>query len=595
MREQQQLTGRALLAGCGIGVMLAAANVYTGLKISIIDGGSITAALLGFTIFATFTRLARRPYTALENNITQTTAASAAIMGYAAGLGGPIPAMELNGTHFPGWALVIWGASLGVIGILAAALLRRKLIVEDRLPFPTGNATGNLIETMFSARATALRRARLLIGAALFAAAVTWFRDGRPKIIPAMTMFGLSVGGMSLNAVSFGMSWSPLVMSTGVMMGFRAVLSMFLGATIGWGVLSPWLVNHHVIATLDYASCMSWLVWPGLGMLMAGSLLPLLMDWRPIVRAVRDLGGLAIAQVSARNPGRVPATSRDDSAGQSPAPSTRRRDPAGRRGGRAGAVLMAASVTGVFAVARGVFGFHLPTIALVLVFALVMAVVSSRATGETDMAPVGAVGTVTQLLFSRCGAIGSMLFASVAFGASTQAAQTLWAFKAGEKVHAEPRPQLMAQLIGALLGAAVVAPVYIVLVKAYGIGTESLPAPSAISVKATAEAMRGGLSTLPPYATLAGGVGLAVGTLLALLARGRWARFCPSPAAMGIAMLIPPSLSVAGLAGVLLARVAQRLRPDLDDDAMTSMAAGGLAGESVMGVVIAVLVLLGLV
>ncbi|HVV16122.1 MAG TPA: OPT family oligopeptide transporter [Polyangia bacterium] len=568
-QPQQQLTGRALLAGCGIGVMLAAANVYTGLKISIIDGGSITAALLGFTIFATFTRLARRPYTAIENNITQTTASSAAIMGYAAGMGGPIPAMDLSGTHFPGWALVIWGASLGVIGIVAAAVLRRKLIVDDALPFPTGTATGNLIETMFGARATALRRARLLLGAALFAAAFTWFRDGRPKIIPAMTMFGISVGGMSLNAVSFGMSWSPLVMSTGVMMGLRAALSMFLGAVVGWGLLSPWLVNHHVIATLEFSSCLSWLVWPGLGMLMAGSLLPLLMDWRPIVRAVRDLGGLALA----RGP----------------------RDRSGAGGRRAGGALMIAGLAGVLVVARGVFGFHVTTVVLVLLFALVMAVVSSRATGETDLAPVGAVGTVTQLLFSRCGAIGSMLFASVAFGASTQAAQTLWALKAGQKLDAAPRPQLMAQLIGALLGAAVVAPVYVILVKAYGIGTESLPAPSAISVKATAEAMRGGLSTLPPYATLAGGVGLAVGALLALLARGRWGRFCPSPAALGIAMLIPPALSVAGLAGVLLARLAQRLRPDLDDDAITSIAAGGLAGESVMGVVIAALVLLGLV
>ncbi|HVT06464.1 MAG TPA: OPT/YSL family transporter, partial [Polyangia bacterium] len=273
----------------------------------------------------------------------------------------------------------------------------------------------------------------------------------------------------------------------------------------------------------------------------------------------------------------------------------RRRQRGGAAGGRAGAVLMVAGMAGVVVVARGVFGFHLPTILLVLLFALVMAVVSSRATGETDLAPVGAVGTVTQLLFSRCGAIGSMLFASVAFGASTQAAQTLWALKAGQKLNAAPRPQLAAQLIGALLGAAVVAPVYVILLKAYGIGTESLPAPSAISVKATAEAMRGGLSTLPPYATLAGGAGLAVGALLSLLGRGRWARFCPSPAAMGIAMIIPPALSVAGLTGVLLARFAQRLRPDLDDDSMTSIAAGGLAGESVMGVVIAALVLLGVV
>ncbi len=569
MGDERQLTARALLTGCGIGALLAAANVYTGLKISVIDGGSITAALLGFTLFATFTRLARRPYTAVENNITQTTASSAAIMGFAAGLGGPVPAMEMSGRHFPAWGLAIWGASLALIGILAAALLRRKLIVEDALPFPTGNATGSLIETMFAARATALRRARLLIGAALFAAAVTWFRDGRPKIIPEMTMFGLTAGGLSLNAVSFGMSWSPMVMSIGIMMGLRAALSMFGGAVVGWGLLAPWLVRHQVVAKLDYGSCLSWLVWPGLGMLLAGSLLPLLMDWRPIARAARDLVGLATAR------------------GRSTAGDVRSNLP--------GAGLMLVGVTGVALVARLLFGFGLLTTLSILAFALVMTVVSSRATGETDMAPVGPVGTVSQLLFSGCGTIGSMAAAAVTFGTSSQAAQTLWAFKAGQKVKAAPRPQLVAQIIGALLGAAVVAPVYVVLVKAYGVGTENLPAPSAVSVKATAEAMRGGLSTLPPYATLAGGVGVAVGALLALLGRTRWARFCPSAAALGIAMILPPALSIAGLVGVLGAMLAQRLRPSLDDDALTSLAAGGLAGESVMGVVIAVLVLLGMV
>lgn len=569
MADERQLTARALLAGCGIGAMLAAANVYTGLKISVIDGGSITAALLGFTLFATFTRLARRPYTAIENNITQTTASSAAIMGFAAGLGGPVPAMEMVGRHFPAWAVVVWGASLALIGILAGALLRRKLIVDDGLPFPTGNATGNLIETMFGARAAALRRARMLVGGALFAAAVTWFRDGRPKIIPEMTMFGISAWGLSLNGVSFGMSWSPLVMSIGVMMGLRAALSMFVGAAIAWGGLAPWLVRHHLVATLDFSSCLSWLVWPGLGVLLAGSLVPLLMDWRPIARGAWDLIGLLRAR---RTRGAVQPRAR-----------------------LAGTLLALVGVSGVLLVAHLLFELSILTTVLVLLFALVMTVVSSRATGETDLAPVGPVGTVTQFLFSGCGTIGSMLAAAVPFGTSAQAAQTLWAFKAGQKLKAEPRAQLVAQITGALLGAVVVAPVYVILVRAYGVGTENLPAPSAVSFKATAEAMRGGLSTLPPYATVAGGIGLVVGALLSLASRTRQARFFPSATAMGIAMIIPPSLSVAGLVGVLAAMVAQRLRPSLDDDAMTSIAAGGLAGESVMGVVIAVLVLLGIV
>ena len=141
--------------GGAIGAVLAAGNVYTGLKISIIDGGSITAALLGFMFFATFTRLGRRPYSALENNITQTTAASAAIMGYVAGVGRPGPGHGAPGPSIPGWALCVWGLAVALVGIVAAALLRRKLVVDEALPFPTGNATGDLIETIFAARASA--------------------------------------------------------------------------------------------------------------------------------------------------------------------------------------------------------------------------------------------------------------------------------------------------------------------------------------------------------------------------------------------------------------------------------------------------------
>src|SRR6185312_13308600 len=231
---------------------------------------------------------------------------------------------------------------------------------------------GKLIETMFAARAAALRRARLLVGGALFAAAVTWFRDGRPKIIPQITMFGITAGGLSLNAISFGLSWSPMVMSIGIMMGLRAALSMFIGATIAWAGLAPWLVRHHVVATLEFSSCLSWLIWPGLGVLLAGSVLPLLMDWRPAVRAIRDLAAVATAQ--------------------------RRSETTQGSATWLGALLVTVAVGGVLLVARVVFGFHLLTTLLVLLFALVMTVVASRATGETDLAPVGPAGTVTQLL-----------------------------------------------------------------------------------------------------------------------------------------------------------------------------------------------------
>ncbi len=565
-----ELTARALLMGAAIGAVLAAGNVYTGLKISIIDGGSITAALLGFMFFGTFTRLGRRPYSALENNITQTTAASAAIMGYVAGVGGPVPAMALLGRQFPGWALCVWGLAVALVGIVAAALLRRKLVVEEALPFPTGNATGDLIETIFAARATAVRRARFLIGGAVAAAAVTWFRDGRPHFIPDSTMFGGVIGGVSIGALTVGMSWSPLLLSTGVMMGLRTAASMALGAAIAWLGIAPWLVRTHIAKQAAFSDCLSWLVWPGLGLLLAASFLPLILDWRSVARSLRDLGALV-----RRRPGGPPGG-------------------VARRSAGLGIPALVLAFVAIAAVGHVMLGLH-PLGALVaVVAALILAVVSSRAAGETDLAPVGQVGTLTQLLFSGYGPVVSILAGSVSMGTASQAAQTLWAFKAGERLRGTPRAQLVAQLLGALIGGLIVVPVYLVIVKAYGLGTESLPAPSAISWRATAEAVRGGLSALPPHATAAGAIGLGAGVLLSLLGRQSWGRHLPSPAAMGIAMLMPASLSLAALTGAVAAVLVMRLRPTVDQESLTSLAAGGITGESVMGVIIAIAIATGL-
>src|SRR5262245_59850980 len=105
----REATLRALISGGLIGVVLAAGNVYTGIKISLIDGGGVTAALVGFGIFALWRRSKRTPYGALENNITQTVASSAAMMSFVTGVVGPIPALAMIGEHFSNVSLVIFG------------------------------------------------------------------------------------------------------------------------------------------------------------------------------------------------------------------------------------------------------------------------------------------------------------------------------------------------------------------------------------------------------------------------------------------------------------------------------------------------------
>ncbi|HEY2731503.1 MAG TPA: OPT family oligopeptide transporter [Polyangia bacterium] len=566
-----ELTPRALLFGCALGALLAAGNVYTGLKTSFIDGGSITAALLAFAFFSTFKPGSGGSFGMLENNIAQTTASSAAIMGFAIGLPSSVPALQLMGHTYPGWALLLWGIALGMVGVVMGVVLRRKLIIAENLPFPTGAATAEVIETISASRQTAMYRARLLISTAVVAMIFAWFRDGRPSIIPQSTAFGGAVMGVSLASLTVGVSWSPLLASTGVLIGFRSAASMLLSGFLSWVCLAPWLVRSHIVAGPGFVPNAAWLMWPGLGLLLASSFVPLVLDWRGLARSFRDIPALLRRRGTVEEEGLA-------------ADRFRLAKP-----------LLLASVVVMLIVGR--IAFHLsPGGTLIgLLLSLVLANVCARSAGETDLAPTGAVGALTQLTFAGNGNVASLFAGSITSGVSSQTAQTLWALRAGNQLKASPRAQIWAQMLGAVLGALVSVPVYIVIVKAYGLGTETMPSPSALSWKATAEAVQNGLSSMPRYAAHAGGIGFGVGVILATLSRGRWGRFMPSPAAMGMAALSPFSLSFSVCMGGVISLVAGRLRPSAAaSSALMSVAAGGIAGESVMGVIVAILISLGL-
>ena len=89
------------------------------------DRGALTAALLSFTFCATFKRLARMPFGPFENNIAQTAAASAAVLGFVHGLMAPMPALNLIGRSTPAWVRSMWGWGSRVSRV-AVAWLRRS-------------------------------------------------------------------------------------------------------------------------------------------------------------------------------------------------------------------------------------------------------------------------------------------------------------------------------------------------------------------------------------------------------------------------------------------------------------------------------------
>jgi uncharacterized oligopeptide transporter (OPT) family protein len=544
------LTARALVTGAVLGSILAAGNVYTGLKCATIDGGSITASLLGFGLFATFGRFLGGRLSAHEINMVQATASTAGVISFVGGLMGPIPALALMGHALPAWMMATWALALGFLGSFLGLALRERLIEVERLPFPTGAATAEVIETVVGNAEEAARRTKLLVLSAPLAAFVTWLRDGSRALLPQSLTPRFSVLGISSESLNLGIGLSPLLMATGMLMGLHAATSFVLGSAIDWLVVGPRLVRAG-LAEGTYTSIVAWAIWPSVGLLAASTLLPLCFEVRSFWRAFRDLQALSRAKVPALT------------------------------------VAVVAAIAAILLVGGHAFGLA-PWEGLLLVsVTVVFGAISGRSAGETDMAPVGSLGTLAQVFFAR-GAVHSVGAGSAVSGATSQVAQSLWSFKATHRLRGSARATLYGQWLGLVVGAAVGVPAYLVIIKAYGLATPALPAVSALSFRATAEALRGGLAQLPPLAPTALCVGTAIGAAAVLVGRIRPSlmRILPSPVAMAIGFISPFSLTAAAFVGALALVLVKRWR-GVSDGAATAIASGAMAGEALMGVAIA--------
>lgn len=116
---------------------------------------SLQASLLGFAVFKPFHRL-DPAFGPKENVYLQTVAVATATMPLAAGFVGIIPALtQLTAVDhptgplvLPAWKLMLWSLGLSFIGVFFAVPLRKQAIIKEKLKFPSGTATAQMIRIL---------------------------------------------------------------------------------------------------------------------------------------------------------------------------------------------------------------------------------------------------------------------------------------------------------------------------------------------------------------------------------------------------------------------------------------------------------------
>jgi len=308
--------------------------------------------------------------------------------------------------------------------------------------------------------------------------------------------------------------------------------------------------------------------------MVSSALLQFALNWRTIGRAFSGVAGLFQKQASAQA---------EDPLARIEVPAT---------WFLSGAVLIG---LGCMAILYWHFGTKWWMSIIAVVMAFFLSVVACRATGESDITPIGAMGKITQLTFgwlAPSNMVTNLMTAGVTSGAAGSSADLLTDLKSGYLLGANPRKQFLAQFLGIFAGVLVVVPAFYVIVpNAARLGTTEWPAPAAQVWAAVARLLSNGVHSLHPTARAGLLIGGLVGILLPLLERlvPKASRFIPSATGVGLAFVIPFFNSFSMFLGALLALILEKKAPKAAEKFIIPVSSGVIAGESLMGIVVALL------
>jgi uncharacterized oligopeptide transporter (OPT) family protein len=388
-----------------------------------------------------------------------------------------------------------------------------------------------------------------------------------------------SAAGLKL--AGFGFEPSLLLIGAGMLVGLRISLSMLASSAVLYFFVVPYLVSYdaahaglagYVPSLLIKGGLIGptkWALWGGTSIMLFSSLTSLALQWPTMARAFKvRRGGDAV-----------------------------KNDPIA-----AVEVPMSWLFIGLIPITIGMvvvqwlaFGISIPLGLIAVLMSFVVALVCCRATGETDTTPIGAMGKLTQLLYSALpGAAGSAIVNLVTGGmtsaAGASAADLLTDLKSGYLLGANARKQFLAQFCGVFFGTLMIVPAWYLIVPDKA-KLESFNPPSANMWKAVAELLTHGFSALSHTAVVAIVVGAVLGGLLPLAERlfPRAQRFLPSAMGLGLGLVIPLQNSLSFALGALVAFIWSKVNSRNAETYNVAVASGFVAGESLVSAILAIL------
>lgn len=571
-----EFTVTSIVMGIILAVVFGAANAYLGLRVGMTVSASIPAAVISMGVI----RVIMKKDSILESNMVQTIGSAGESL--AAGAIFTLPVLFL-------WAkdgimdspslveIALIALCGGILGVLFMVPLRNALIVKEHgvLPYPEGTACAEVLLAGEEGGASAKS-----VFAGMGLAAVFKFLADGIKVIPGVITAPIKALKTELSAEVY-----PALIGVGYICGVKIASFMFAGGLIGWFVLIPAIVTFggdtilypgtDTIANM-YAAGGAGAIWSsyiryiGAGAVAAGGILSLIKSLPLIVNTFVD----AIKGMKGSKSNSTLRTNQD----------------LDMRIIGIGVLVMILTIWLVPVIPVTLLG-----AILIVVFGFFFATVSSRMVGLVGSSnnPVSGMAIATLLFATIClkvtgdtgvhGMGGAIAIGSIICIVAAMAGDTSQDLKTGYILGATPKKQQIGELIGSVVSALAIGGVLILLNSAWGFGTTELSAPQATLMKMIIEGVMDGNL---PWALVFIGVFIAI--VVEILG------ISVLPVAIGLYLPLELSTTIM-IGGLIRWYVDKKKGSKKTDDADSGIlfCSGMIAGEGLVGIILAILAVAG--
>uniref|UniRef100_A0A804UMT5 Metal-nicotianamine transporter YSL7 n=1 Tax=Zea mays TaxID=4577 RepID=A0A804UMT5_MAIZE len=261
---REQLTVRAFVVSFFLAIMFSVIVMKLNLTTGIIPSLNVSAGLLGFFFVRLWTAaiervgLLRQPFTRQENTVIQTCVVAAYDIAFSGGFGTYLFGMSetiakqateadnpqnVKNPHI-GW-MIGFLFLVSFIGLFALVPLRKVMIVDYKLTYPSGTATAYLINGFHTPEGAKLAKKQVKTLGKFFLMSFLWgffqwFYTGGDNCgfqnFPTL--------GLQAYKNKFYFDFSPTYVGVGMICPHIVNVSVLLGGILSWGIMWPLIGNQ---------------------------------------------------------------------------------------------------------------------------------------------------------------------------------------------------------------------------------------------------------------------------------------------------------------------------------------------------------------